>query len=171
MATIDISYFFGDLTIAQKSTDSVASALQWHIDQREPEFMELLLGKALYILYKATPGNYADLTAMLFKVNGTSKISPVANYIYYWYMRNAASKTTGTGEKVVKAENAVDNSAHLKAMRAWNEMVSMNKKIVDYLSSTIEAYEKLYPFSYSYYAGEQDFYNDRVNILTRIPLF
>jgi hypothetical protein len=61
--------------------------------------------------------------------------SPVANYVYWHYMRHHATITTGSGEKKLKAINAEVASPAEKIARAWNAMVEWNGELVEFLLS------------------------------------
>ncbi len=67
-------------------------------------------------------------------VSSTLKKSMIANYVYYWYMRNGVSTTTGTGEAKNKTENAFAVSSADKMIRAWNEMVEQVWELSGYLN-------------------------------------
>lgn len=102
-------------------------------------------------------GNILTLSSGLFAVNdtyfyksatlaintstGTSKESPIAMYVYYWYIRNNHSQTASTGEVKSQTENAVQHNPALKMTRAWNEMSAWVCELKDYL----DANETLYP--------------------------
>lgn len=78
---------------------------------------------------------YKAATLSLNTSTGTSKRSPIANYIYYWYGRNAYTQTTSMGEKKSSTENAVNAMADIKIVRAWNEMSKWICEMVDYLNA------------------------------------
>lgn len=96
-------------------------------------------------------GNTLTLTTGLFAVNdkyfyksatlaintttGTSKQSPIANYVYYWYTRNNHSQTAAMGEVKSQNENAVFHSPALKMTRAWNQMSEWVCDLRDYLDA------------------------------------
>lgn len=54
---------------------------------------------------------------------GTVKQSLIANFVYYWYLRQRASNTTDMGEVVGTSENSIVNGMAIKGARAWNEMI------------------------------------------------
>lgn len=265
MATIDASYFFGDLLIAQKSDSAVAGNLNWFIDEHEPRLLADLLGYDLYQAYAAgitagTPltkwtelrdgvaytnrsGISTKWPGLRFSSSGTSmapitdivrfldpvqfkigdggtltpaagtirytnpileniekerleifrneygilfpdlhftkvtaddffeliapdqfgadeeftlkitieqnaaatisagaKKSLIANYIYWLWMANEASNTTGTGEKITANQNAVTASPASKMIRAWNQMVDWNKELIEFLLTKYDVY-------------------------------
>lgn len=162
MATIDPSYFFGNLTIAQKSDTAVSSSLILFIDELEVKLLTDLLGYDLYKAYVAgiTEGSpLAKWTALrdgkeytnrsgintkwrgLKFTDGTAKKSLIANYVYWHWMENEASDTTGTGVKVAANQNAVNASPVGKMIRAWNEMVTWIGDLIEFLLSNESDYE------------------------------
>lgn len=163
--TIDTSYFYYDLSIAQLTEASVNSTVQRFIDRHEPKLLQDLLGYELYKNYKtgidASDQKYIDIrdgkeytnrAGKLAKWRGLKepslKQSLIANYVYFQYIKNEASSTTGTGEKVAKAQNAADASPRYKLARAWNQMVEWNCELVEFLLSNESNYpEFLYHYS------------------------
>lgn len=104
---------------------------------------------------------------------GTIEVQPIkksliANYVYYWMSRNEATKSTGSGEKVADAQNATNYTSADKQAAAWNEMIYMNRKCIQFLISNSEIYpEYLAIPPYRRYWGERDQINrERRNILS-----
>lgn len=81
MPLIDKSYFFGDITVAQKSDPAVTADLQWFIDEYEPKLMLSLLGYELYRDFKAglqedpIPQKWLDLLYGKEYTNSTGKLT------------------------------------------------------------------------------------------------
>jgi len=171
MAIIDTSYFFGGLLIPQAEQASVTAKLQLFIDKMEDEYLEQMLGYAFAKLYKA--GIIANTQIYLDIQNGkeytdqkgddqkwkglrfttgTSKRSPVANFVYFYFMRTHITKTTASGEGVVEKENMKSTSAAPKQTEAWNEMVRMNNQLVEFLLVN----EAIYPAFKSYHEKNKD---------------
>lgn len=71
---------------------------------------------------------------------GTAKKSLIANYVYYWYSRQQATGTTGTGEKELAAQNAINASAVTKQMNAWNKMVDWVRDCREFLLTNDDDY-------------------------------
>ena len=71
---------------------------------------------------------------------GTTPRSLIANYVYWHWLQDQASETTGTGEKVAANQNAVNASPAVKMVRAWNEMVDMINEMVEFFMSNQETY-------------------------------
>lgn len=96
-------------------------------------------------------GNTLTLTSGLFAINdtyfyksatlaintstGVNKQSPIANYVYYWYMRNNHSQTAAMGVVKSKNENADNHGPANKMSRAWNEMAECIHELVHYLDA------------------------------------
>lgn len=154
MALIDSTYFFAELLVAQKSDSSVSSSLTMFIDEHEKRLLNDLLGYELYKAYAvgilATTQKYIDIrdgkeytnrSGILSKwvglkfTDGTAKKSLIANYVYWHWMQNEVTITTGTGEKVAASQNAVYANAGNKMRRAWNQMVDWNRELAEFLLS------------------------------------
>ena len=134
---INEEYFKGEIVIPNLnsvgngiSSQIASSNLELRlsfIDQYEKRFLVSLLGRCCADeFYKEIEkgelsGKWLDLKNKL--VDETLKISPIANYVYYWYRRNDVSITTGIGEMETDSDNSVRVSSALKMCRAWNEMV------------------------------------------------
>jgi hypothetical protein len=84
---------------------------------------------------------YIHLLSIGSTINYTGiNISPIANYVYFYYMRDNATQTTRNSEKLSKSANATDVSPENKQRAAWNEMVWMNKKLYGYLRANNVTY-------------------------------
>jgi hypothetical protein len=83
---------------------------------------------------------YKSATLAINTSTGTSKASLIANYVYYWYMRNNHTQTASTGETKGKHENADTASMSVKLTRAWNEMSAGVCELVDYLDARKDDY-------------------------------
>lgn len=159
MALIDTSYFYGDLSIAQITTEPVEASVKRFIALYETEVLTNLLGYELYKNYlagvAANTQKYKDIRdgkeytnragrltkwRGLVQKYGTEKFSPVANYVYFHWLRDQASTTTGTGEKSSNAQNATSVSPRYKMARAWNQMVQWNCELVEFLLSNQSDY-------------------------------
>lgn len=152
MSFIDNTYFYGEVSIAQLSQPAVAASLQQILDFREQQLLSALMGYNLYTDFMAgivavTPdplwiairdgkeytyfGTKVKWPGLKFTL-GTSKKSLIANYVYYWYIRDNHSFTTGGGEK--KTDIAINVMPNLKLVRAWNEMVGWNNGLKMFLN-------------------------------------
>lgn len=135
---INRTYFVGELNITPKD-----ETLDWFINKYEPEFLSHALGVKLYADFKsainASPSpvlsqiwidirdgvEYENRLFRTVRWDGLVQAgprSPIANYVYFKYMKNAASQTTSMGEKIGAAENATHVHNNEKMISAWNEM-------------------------------------------------
>lgn len=189
---VDTSFFYGDLSIAQITDTAVANTVNRVINEREPELLLALFGYELYKNYQAgiiaetqkyidirDGKEYTNRAGRLTKWRGLKEtvVEPVvgppavagqyrsliANYVYYWHMRNNATVSTGTGEKTSKAQNAADASPRQKMSSAWNQMVQWNWELVEFIISN----DTDYPEFLNYYSNRE-----LQNLLTTIsPIF
>lgn len=85
--------------------------------------------------------------------------SPIANYVYYWYLRNNATTTAGGGETTNNV--SIPTSPDGKLARAWNEMVEWNRELIEFFYSNNIVY-----------SFDMDTFYDanRLNLLTPINL-
>lgn len=83
---------------------------------------------------------YKSATLAINTSTGTNKSSPIANYVYYWYMRNSHTQTASTGETKGKHENADYASVATKLVRAWNDMSHWVCELSDYLDARKDVY-------------------------------
>jgi hypothetical protein len=153
---IDRTYFIGELNIPNTSNAAVGSLLDLFIEKYEAKFLTEVLGYELYNAFKAglleepIPQKWTDLKNGVEYTDQTGrtrlwpglitqppadKQSPIANYVYYWYIRNNHSQTAAMGEVKSQNENAVTHSPALKMTRAWNEMSGWVCDLKDYLDS------------------------------------
>jgi hypothetical protein len=157
---IDQTYFVGNLNIPGSESDPVLETLLWFIAKHEPVFLQKVLGYSLYKVYKADASDarivailsgaeYTDYNGNLRMlaplVNTTTKESPIANYVYYWYMRNKATITTGVSEAKGVSENTVSVSPRQKMISAWNEMHNWMLDFLDFMYVKNLASPQVYP--------------------------
>jgi hypothetical protein len=90
-----------------------------------------LLGGSLFV--NADTYFYKSATLALNTSTGAVKKSFIANYIYFHFMRDNDTQTTGVGEVKNKSENAATISPALKMCRAWNEMSDWIGEMFNYL--------------------------------------
>lgn len=150
---IDYTYFINEVSIPIKSTAALNGAINDSIALYEDEILKLLLGyktwKEMKAAYDASvltvdpvalPTKWANLingaefeytvdgVATLDKwigLKNASKISLIANYVYFFHRRNNVSQNNGIGETVASAENSIIVSPYAKCVNAWNKMIDM----------------------------------------------
>lgn len=159
MPLIDQTYFFGELLIPNKSSN--ANSLNEYINEHENRLLVDLLGYELHKLFAAgiaapSPAEkwlairdgkeYTNRSGVFTKwvglkfSQGTAQKSLIANYVYWHWMQDMASFTTGSGEKTADNQNAVTASPASKMVRAWNQMVEWNRELVEFLLTNATDY-------------------------------
>jgi hypothetical protein len=96
--------------------------------------------------------------------------SLIAYYVYYWYMRNTATQTTGVGEVTTEPAGATASSSIYKQVFAWNTVVDWLHELYHFLEANIDVYPEynrdymrsafgygLYTYPY-YYSGAGNTY-------------
>lgn len=71
---------------------------------------------------------------------GTTKLSPIANYVYYQFQENISMQQAGVGVVKSKAENATVIAPAYKMAYAWNEMGKMLLQLWDFLQVNNDTY-------------------------------
>lgn len=154
---LDKTYFVGEINIPNTSNQSVLERLNFFIAKYEEQLLRALLGDGLYKAY--TDGlaandpkyiairdgkDYTDSNAKAYNWMGlrkeSTKQSLIANYVYYWWLRDKVSITTGVGEADVKTDSADKISPAAKMTKAWNEMVEWNRSLMFFLDINKDDY-------------------------------
>lgn len=185
MALIDETYFVGETNIIDTSNQSVAERLTLFISKYEEELLRALLGDTLYDEYiTGTSAPFTEETIeqkwkdlrdgktftdqagndyrwMGFR-KASSKQSIIANYVYYWFMRDKATLTTAVGEVEAKTDGSNKASGNTKMVRAWNEMVEWNRILIIFLDVNNETYPSFKRYQVI---------NNRFNLLSKINTF
>lgn len=154
---IDSTYFVGELNIPNKNQPPIQALLNDLIEQREPEYLQGLLGYGFYKEIKeavessSTDQKWIDLfSGTEYTVNSKTRfwpglasedsISPVACYVYLYYLEKTETITMGVGEVKPDAENSSVGWAVKKKVRAWNQMVDINHSLICYLEARSDVY-------------------------------
>lgn len=163
MILIDETYFKGELSLPNiplSSSDEVSSGvalalqsvgekdLSIFVDKYVVDYLIRLVGRELTETFlteiaKEIPGEiWSNLKKQLLIEIRRYKASPLANYVYYWLMRDARTKTTQGGETDPKFDNAENVNNNQKMVKAWNEMVRMTCIIQKWYCENIEVYKE-----------------------------
>ncbi len=156
---IDRTYFIGELNIVNSTTAPVSSLLDHFINKYEKQLLTDVLGLTLYNSFIAglavvpiaqiwtdlkTGTSYTDQNGNAAKWRGIITDAPnesmIANYVYYWYIRNNHTQTAAMGEVKGANENSVIANPSLKMVRAWNEMSCWINELVCYLNARKDDY-------------------------------
>ncbi len=168
---IDYTYFRDDIYLPQTGNTEGRTLINQFIEKREPEYLKKALG---YDLWKAfttgiegsgTPDQrwvdllegkeyeYASVNNKWEGFENDAKISPIANYVYYWYVSKKAVDNTLVGT----ATGAVDNNTRVNPMDtlvdAWNSMVDMNRALWEFLYANKDTYPE-----WTYYESSWDYW-------------
>ena len=150
---IDKFYFTGDdLNIPNISSSGVGQSgavaqgnldkLNKFIDKKEPEFLKKVLGKELYLLYKAGMEVVADnpiekwVKITNYLINTELKTSAFANFIWWNWSRSTVSSSMATGETIAGKENGKSVSPIDHQVGVWNEMVDMLFELREFIESS-----------------------------------
>ena len=152
MSLIDYTYFVQNVNIPVSSNTALSAPVTEAIARYEPEILKMLLGYKLYSeMMTAYNASIADPPTALpdiwddfingaefeFELNGNtiteywiglkndSKISLIANYVYFNHRSNTDTKYSGIGEIKSKAENSKVISPRVKMVNALNNMLKM----------------------------------------------
>lgn len=145
---IDGSYFTGLLSLGinfDTGAESITRKaemdnLQSYIDMYEREYLKLVLGKNMsrqFIDYLSSKKSDIPSWESLKSKLSIPGRSPVANYVYFYYVSRCSVKPTSVGT-VHASEDKLANPNPL-LVSAWNNMVDMNEDLYDFLCED-EAY-------------------------------
>lgn len=180
---VDITYFTGDLHVAQKAQPAVAEKIGKFIVKYETEVLSLLLGDALYALFKAAidpiveplderwdkllnGANFIDLHGVERKWVGFNDKdhSLIAGYIYFQYLRSEARIMSGSGAITPNTENAIRVDVIPLQVHAWNDMVKLNVLLFGFLNANAADYpEWKYAYDLFWYPSYNAFYHHNYN--------
>jgi len=136
---IDNSYFTGEINLPGELLTGQFATIDSYIAKYEKDFLIKLLGYDVYKDLLANPLDYSGLidgAEYVVNFNGEKtvkwiglvndeKISPIAYYVYYHFMRDLATATASIGQTVPTAENATVVSMSHKLTFAWNAMMDL----------------------------------------------
>ena len=155
---IDLTYFEGELAIAQLSQDAVIAKVNYFINKYENVVLDKLLGIDLRVAFLAGLAEPIPLQKWLDLRDGkvyevdnkkrewlgfqnAKKLSLIANYVYYHYGVDLATTATGSGFAVPENENALKDLKYIKLSRAWNELVDYSHSLFDFLEANKADYD------------------------------
>ena len=154
---IDETFFTGDLYIEgladyagvpSKTNDAIKQELGSLIDHYESEFYRMTIGREnarAFVAYLSKMiddepvEKWENLKSMLVEQVGNRKESPVAYYIYFFYLRKNQTQTTSIGNIEESQSNRI-SPCNIKMIDAWNQMAYMNRYLSEYLCDHREEY-------------------------------
>lgn len=121
---IDKTYFWGEnkITGLNAVDAKLETELNMYIAKYQPIYFKKMFGM------EELP---AELLALV--IDTTLKISPLANFVFYYWQKANRSTATNTGMKTLVQQNTVEQSPIPSMIAQWNEMVSKNIDIHNYL--------------------------------------
>jgi hypothetical protein len=138
---IDATYFIGEIYIAQLGQPEVLESVNRFIAKYEKKFMREFFGYELsekIYLENETPTDpnialilngalitYEGKTFEWVGLKNAAKISPIANYVFFYYTEDLLTNQSGIGQTFNRAENAEVVSPDSKLAFIWNEMIEM----------------------------------------------
>lgn len=152
---IDSTYFIGEIALPAQALTGDYADIDPYIVKYEKEALIELIGYTLYKELKTgidagapdygaekwkrlITGHEYEITYLgdthLVKWNGlinSEKISLLAYYIFNKYVRYHVTHTSGFGELIQSAENAVKTSPATRMVNAWNRFIDLRGKPSD----------------------------------------
>lgn len=153
---LSAAYFVNELFIPNVTGTTVLELanlknLQIAMNKYEIQYLKRLMGDDLYTLYAAgvTAGTakYTALRDLIFVTYSSPSYaeSPAANYVYFFFMRNASSLTLSNSEVQSLTENFSQYSPAQKMINAWNDMVRKSEEIQTYITDHLTDYPEYNP--------------------------
>lgn len=157
---VSTSDFVGEIFIAglENGFGGVCQNICNLRDKYEPLYLSKILGYGFYqdvLANVSDPQNVPDEYVKL--INGTDYTLPnghlayweglrkhTAQYIYYWYMRMDANKTSAAGQSTTSVENAALTGAWDKMVTAYNSSVLGYRSVSQYLN-IVRTDENVFP--------------------------
>lgn len=88
---------------------------------------------------------FEDRTDPINSTDISTALSPIANYVYYWYRRAGATQYTGIGEVRTNAENSANQDPNQKMASAWNEMHRWIWEFIEFMDTNVALTPQVYP--------------------------
>ena len=166
---IDSSYFdTAERNIPNTGSKDVLSLLNSLIATHEKDYLIKVLGYELYKLFwagitVATPDQrYMDIwkgadftgwdqrtkrweglvSAIAISIDPPLSVpdSPIADYVYYWYLVGKVNHVSGTGQVQAKNQSSEMVSSAPQQVRAWNNTVEKTRVLLEFLSVNYTVY-------------------------------
>lgn len=151
---INKSYFIGEVDIPNTDYEDVIGLIDKLIKEHEPKFLQDILGYDLYKqfitgLAATTPEQkwidlrdgkeFQALDGRLYKWEGfkndTTLQSPIAEYVFFKWVKLTHSQSTNNGQVKTENENSSAFSPRYKMVSVWNSMVEKNWILYQFLQA------------------------------------
>jgi hypothetical protein len=154
MPLIDKTYFIGEINIPDTGNPAVEERLNFFIAKYEEEFLKTVLGYSLYNAYVAgiavdppdviwtdlRDGKEYIVGDLTYKyrgfVNTSKKLSPIADYVYYWWTRSDTKAKPDDAQQ----QAAYYGQRNSSMIRAWNEMALWVQEMTHFLNNNALIY-------------------------------
>lgn len=139
--TVDYSASVTSMAVNASSKTDISRMIK----ERQREFFNLVLGVDItndfYAGLKEEPilQKWIDLENMFFNVE--DKISPVANYVYFFAIAKLTRKTNTGGVAGTKQELSLQTNPIIEQCEAWNKIDTMMRPIYIFLIDNYLDYE------------------------------
>lgn len=158
MPIITKSYFdTAERNIPNTNYAEVSSRIDSLIAVREKEFLLAVFGYEFYKLMVAelvTPAarfasiidgvEFTGLDGRLKKWEGLKNVttleSPIADFVYYWYLRDSVNNMSGAGMMQAMMENATPVSSAKQQARAYNNMIDKACLLIEFMRANYAVY-------------------------------
>ena len=174
MYLIDETYFIKELYVPNlnEMDSDTLTGLNIFIDKYARQFLRDALGNSLFleldsfitdgVLGSNAPQKWKELVngvddwkGLIF-TEGTYKGSILAKFVYYYWLKDAVSNITGTGEKVITATDALAVNSTQRLTNVWNSFVLDNQGV----------YDGCRYLDYCYFNDENDIQDSLIRFLT-----
>ena len=113
------------------------SALNKALNRFTKAYLKQLLGSDVYSEYDADKENpkWDSLKTVL--INDEDKISPIANYVYFFFRHENNVVSGSTGDFIDKMDNMQSVTIAHKLANAWNDGVCLNEIVCKWILDNI----------------------------------
>lgn len=163
MSLINQTYFQKRLLAIPNLKEDVLDDLKDHIAEYEPEYLINVLGRDLKDdflsgIEEVTPAQkwlnlrdgadfeYKDVKYRWRGFVNTDKISTIAYYVMWYFVRNSNTLFTGIGTVTSNSENSTRISPNRRLVTLWNNMVEDNEILEKFLLANESDYPNYAPF-------------------------
>lgn len=184
MYIIDLSYFKGNINVpnAEELNSGNAVKLETYVDKYGRLFMQYLLGYELFLdfdsyiengdlkptvpqIYKdLVDGNGSDFLGLRY-TQGLHKHSAIANFVYYFWLKENSTVQSGVGEVALNSKGAISLSSLNRQVSVWNEFIN------EYQGEVINSNKRIYNIGglifTDYYSDETSGFETIVNFVSK----
>lgn len=141
-----------EFSMATSLEDSTQAQLDQAIEAYQYEYLsrlfsekfakEFIEGRNARHLPRLKGRLFLEAHRRLFTSVDELKLSPVAGYVYYWYMRDSKTTSTVFGEVDIDFTYGRNANNEIKLMDAWNSMADLTKPVYLWASSRRDKFQE-----------------------------